>query len=93
MDQSKMWRVSLGDTAKALVSAVFAGAVMAGWTVISASFGSDNFDLFAVDWLELGKHTLNAAFLGGKDAFIGYIGLKFLSDDQKRLFGRIQLPV
>ncbi len=87
-----MWRVSLGDTAKGLVSAVFAGAAMAVIGVFQGVFNVDTFDLWSIDWVAVAKQAANAGVLGAQGGFTGYIGTKFFSDDQKRLFGKIQLP-
>lgn len=79
--QSAFLRLNTNDFIKGAVTAVFAGVIFAVAGVVSAN----GFDVFTADWGAIGQLALNAAIA----AFVGYLGKKFVTDDQGKVFGRI----
>lgn len=86
-----MWNLSWNEVIRGLASACMAGAAMAVLSVLQNVFGAEHLDVFAIDWAGVLRSIVNAAVTGAESGFTGYIGVKFFSDDQKRLFGKIQL--
>lgn len=78
---STMFSLNFRDILKGAVTAVFAGGVVALYTVVTAP----SFDLFSVDWNTVIHTIINASTA----AFVGYIGKNFLSDGSGKVFGKI----
>lgn len=81
MAQSDMFKLDWKDVARGAVSAVVAAVALAVYGV----FSTPDFNLFAVDWNHVFQLAINAAASG----FVGYLGKRFLTDQDGKVFGKI----
>ncbi len=69
------------DFIRAALTAVVAGVFFALYNIVS----QPGFDLFTVDYVEVGRVAINAAVA----AFIGFIGVSFGSNKEGKFLGKI----
>ena len=72
-----MFSLASNDFVKGAAVAVLAAV----FTYLASMFSTPNFDLFAIDWVYIGKVALTA--------FIAYIAKNFVSDKEGRIAGII----
>lgn len=80
-DLSALWRFKLKDFVHSALSAVVAGVLISLGQIVLQG----NFDLFTVDWASVGHTAVNAGFA----AFVGFLGVKFGTNGQGKVFGRL----
>lgn len=78
---SEMFKLNVGDLSKGLVTAVFAGVIVA----LAGAVQAPGFDLFSADWASIGKVAFNAGFV----TLVAYLGKNFLSTADGKVLGRI----
>ena len=79
MSSPMMW-LGKSDFIKGAVSAAFAAVFLSLYSIVS----QEGFDLFAVDYVVVGKMAFNAACA----AFVGYLGKNLMTDSNGKVFGK-----
>jgi len=79
--KSEMFSLNVKDVAKGAATAVVTGAFLAVYGI----FTGGDFNLFTADWGHIGQLAANGSF----GAFMGYLGMKFFSDKEGKVLGKI----
>lgn len=80
-ENTGMWKLSLSDSMKALITAVFTAVFVAVYGFVSQA----DFNLFTADWGAILSQALSVGFA----AAIGYLGKNLVTDKQGKVFGKI----
>lgn len=78
---TKMFTLVGSDWAKALVMAVFSGALLP----ISIAIQTPGFSIVGANWGQILVIALNGAIVGG----VAYLAKNFLSDENGAVFGKV----
>lgn len=78
---TKMFTLVGSDWAKALVMAVFSGALLP----ISIAIQTPGFSIVGANWGQILVIALNGAVVGG----VAYLAKNFLSDESGAVFGKV----
>lgn len=73
--------INLQEVVKSGLTAAIAAVLLVLYNLVAGS----TFDLFAVDWIEVGKTILNT----GIAAFFADVGRRLFTDQNGKLFGKI----
>lgn len=76
-----MYKLSSNDFLRSAISAVFVAVVVG----LAGIVGQAGFDVFATDWIAIGKLVVNMALA----TFVGRLAEKFISDKDGRVLGTI----
>lgn len=83
-----MYSLKAVDFVKGVITAVFAGVVLAILAVMHGVVTADNFDVFSIDWGMLIHNMINTAIIGAEGGFAGYISKNFFTDKNGAFLGR-----
>jgi len=76
---SQLFQINLKELFQAALTAIVASVVLVVYKLVTAP----GFDVFLVDWTSLGQSLVNSAI----SAFVGVIGLKFISNSDGKVMG------
>ncbi len=89
MNNSELYRLGSPDIIKGAVTAVIAGIIVAVGTVLHGVIAAPGgFDLFLVDWHQVGRDLINNAVIGAEGALGAYLIKNFISDESGAVLGR-----